>query len=45
MDPDSGLYINNESVKLKGVCLHHDLGALGAAFHEKAARRQLKLMQ
>ena len=45
MDPDSGLYINNESIKLKGVCLHHDLGALGAAFHEKAARRQLKLMQ
>ena len=45
MDPDSGLYINDEPVKLKGVCLHHDLGALGAAFHEKAARRQLKLMQ
>ena len=45
MDPDTGLYINDEPVKLKGVCLHHDLGALGASFHEKAARRQLKLMQ
>ena len=45
MDPDTGLYINDEPVKLKGVCLHHDLGALGASFHEKAARRQLKLLQ
>ena len=44
-DPDHGFSINGETMKLKGVCLHHDLGALGAAFHEKAARRQLALMQ
>ena len=44
-NPDSGLYVNGEHVKLHGVCLHHDLGALGAAFHEKAARRQLTLMK
>ena len=44
-DPDSGLYVNGEHTKLHGVCLHHDLGALGAAFHEKAARRQLQLMK
>ena len=44
-DPESGLWINGESVKLRGVCLHHDLGALGAAFHVKAARRQLRIMQ
>lgn len=44
-EPDSGLYVNDEPVKLHGVCLHHDLGALGAAFHEKAARRQLTLMK
>ena len=43
--PDSGLYINGRRVKLRGVCLHHDLGALGAAFHEKALRRQLALMK
>ncbi len=42
--PDRGLILNNRPFKLKGVCLHHDLGALGAAFHEKAARRQLQLM-
>lgn len=44
-DTDTGLYVNGEHVKLHGVCLHHDLGALGAAFHEKAARRQLTLMK
>ena len=44
-DPNSGLYVNGEHIKLHGVCLHHDLGALGAAFHEKAARRQLQLMK
>ena len=44
-DPDSGFRINGEGLKLKGVCLHHDLGALGAAFHPSAARRQLRIMQ
>ena len=44
-DPDKGFFLNERPVKLKGVCLHHDLGALGAAFHEKAARRQLRIMR
>ena len=43
-DPEKGLLLNGKPVRLKGVCLHHDLGALGAAFHQKAARRQLQLM-
>ncbi len=43
--PDDGFYLNGERVKLRGVCLHHDLGALGAAFHPDAARRQLRLMK
>ena len=43
--PDRGFILNGKVLKLKGVCLHHDLGALGAAFHEKAARRQLMLMK
>ena len=42
---DKGLCLNGQPVKLKGVCLHHDLGALGAAFHRKAAGRQLSLMK
>lgn len=43
--PEKGLLLNGRPVKLHGVCLHHDLGALGSAFHEKAARRQLRAMR
>ncbi len=45
MTPDRGLLLNGEVVKLHGVCLHHDLGALGSAFHKKAMRRQLLAMK
>ena len=45
LTPDRGLLLNGRPVKLHGVCLHHDLGALGAAFHTKAARRQLLAMR
>ncbi len=45
MDPDHGLFLNERNIKLRGVCLHHDLGALGAAFHVKAAKRQLRIMK
>ena len=44
-DPNEGFFLNDEHVKLHGVCLHHDLGALGSAFREKAARRQLQVMK
>ena len=44
-DPDTGFWLNGEQMKMHGVCMHHDLGALGAAFHEKAARRQLRIMK
>lgn len=42
--PAGGFSLNGERVKLRGVNLHHDLGALGAAFHRDAAERQLRLM-
>jgi len=45
LDPDSGIYINNELVKIKGVNLHHDLGALGSAFNKRAAERQLEILR
>ncbi|TAK93801.1 MAG: DUF4982 domain-containing protein, partial [Verrucomicrobia bacterium] len=44
-DPDSGIYVNGERIYLKGVNQHHDLGALGAAFNERAARRQLEILR
>lgn len=43
--PDRGMLLNSEPIKLRGVCLHHDLGALGAAFYPAAAERQLRLMK
>ncbi|MCO6044036.1 DUF4982 domain-containing protein [Aeoliella sp. ICT_H6.2] len=44
-DPDRGFFLNGERVQLKGVNLHHDLGALGAAFNQRAMERQLQIMQ
>ncbi|MDA3835236.1 MAG: beta galactosidase jelly roll domain-containing protein, partial [Spirochaetales bacterium] len=43
-DPDKGLIVNGEYIPLKGVNLHHDLGALGAAFNTRAAERQLEIL-
>ena len=44
-DPNSGIYINGELIKIKGVDQHHDLGALGAAFNKRAAERQLEILR
>lgn len=33
--PEKGLLLNGRKLKLNGVCEHHDLGCLGAAFHKK----------
>lgn len=44
-DGDKGVFVNGEHIHLKGVNLHHDLGALGAAFNTRAAERQLEIMQ
>jgi len=44
-DPDAGIYVNGEHIKLKGVNQHHDLGALGAAFNTRAAERQLEILR
>ena len=42
---DGGFRLNGVSRKLKGVCLHHDLGPLGAAVSKAAIIRQVKLMK
>ncbi len=42
---DQGFMLNGRKVAIKGVCMHHDLGALGAAFNEVAAERQLRIMK
>ncbi|QDP41417.1 DUF4982 domain-containing protein [Radiobacillus deserti] len=45
LDPDEGLFLNGKKTKLKGVCEHHDLGALGAAFNKCALQRRFKLLK
>lgn len=40
--PDSGFFLNGENMKLKGVCLHHDAGVLGAAVPREVWERRLK---
>lgn len=42
---DKGFYLNGRLVKFQGVCLHHDLGPLGAAVNDAAIRRQIRMMQ
>ena len=42
---DSGFFLNGRPVKIRGVCLHHDLGALGAAVNTRAIERQLQIMR
>lgn len=44
-DPDSGSFVNGEHIPIKGANLHHDLGPLGAAFHTRAAERQLEILR
>jgi len=45
MDAQRGLLLNGRHLKLKGVCLHHDLGALGAAVSVRATERQLQILK
>jgi beta-galactosidase len=40
-----GFFVNGKSGKLKGVCLHHDCGILGAAFYPAAWRRRLLILK
>lgn len=42
---EHGFQLNGVSMKFNGVCLHHDLGPLGAAVNKAAIVRQIKLMK
>jgi len=44
-DAKKGFLLNGRYRKLKGVCLHHDLGPLGAAVNRRAIERQLEIMK
>lgn len=44
-DPVKGFSLNGEALKINGVCLHHDAGALGAVVNRRAIERQLQIMK
>ena len=44
-DTDKGFFLNGRPVKLLGVCLHHDMGALGSAVHHRALEREMQIMK
>ena len=44
-DKDKGFFLNGKYTKFKGVCLHHDLGPIGAAVNFRATERQLVMMK
>ena len=44
-DREKGFFLNGRHVKIHGVCEHHDLGCLGAAFHAPAFERKLRILR
>jgi len=45
VNPNTGFSINGVNVKLHGVCMHHDLGSLGAAQNYRALERQVEILK
>jgi beta-galactosidase len=43
--PGKGFLLNGRRVPIRGVCNHHDLGALGAAVNRRAIERQLEILR
>ncbi|MFI3325565.1 MAG: glycoside hydrolase family 2 TIM barrel-domain containing protein [Clostridia bacterium] len=41
-DPVRGMFLNNKKIKMQGVCMHHDLGALGVAVNKSTTKRQVE---
>ncbi len=44
-DADKGFSLNGSNMKIKGVCIHHDAGCLGAAVPEKVWRKRLEALK
>jgi beta-galactosidase len=44
-DPDQGFFLNGRSMKIKGVCIHHEAGCLGAAVPDQVLERRLRLLK
>lgn len=45
LDAKHGLQVNGESVKLRGACIHHDNGLLGAVTCDEAELRRVRILK
>lgn len=45
LDPEHGLRINGEPIKLRGACVHHDNGVLGAATYAASEERRVRILK
>lgn len=43
-DVDTGFWLNGKNTKIKGVCMHHDLGCIGAEINKSAMERQIDIL-
>ena len=44
-DADKGFFLNGKSLKLKGICMHHDVGTLGSAVPRQEIARRLDILK
>lgn len=44
-NPDTGFWLNGKNIKLRGACMHHDLGCLGAEISQSAIDRQIMMLK
>jgi beta-galactosidase len=45
VDSKNGFQLNGKTIKLKGACVHHDCGLLGAASYKRAEERKVELLK
>ena len=45
LEAGKGFFLNGKLIKFKGICQHHDLGALGAEVNMAAIRRQIRMLK
>lgn len=45
LEAGKGFFLNGKLIKFKGICQHHDLGALGAEVNMAAIRRQIRILK
>jgi beta-galactosidase len=44
-DPQTGFWLNGKHIKLKGLCLHQDAGAMGVAVPDDVYERRLRILK